>query len=201
MKGIIGLGNPGTKYRNNRHNLGFMVADEIASRHKLSFRSGKGQYVYAHASNLPFFIIKPTTYMNLSGIAVRDFISYNNLNPEDILVILDDLDIEFGRIRFRSSGSAAGHNGMKSIIAHLHTDEITRLRLGIQTEWRRNIPTEDYVLSNFTKEEQTTVSEMVITAADAVEYYLDHSIESTMNRYNQKPESKSNTQEKEGTNE
>lgn len=201
MKAVIGLGNPGTKYRNTRHNLGFMVADELAQRKGLSFRKGKGQYLMAHSINDALFIIKPTTYMNLSGNAVREFMAYYNLSHKDLLVVLDDLDIDFGRVRFRPSGSAAGHKGMKSIIAQLHTDAIDRLRLGIQTEWRRNIPTEDYVLTGFSKEEQTTAAEMVQNAADAVEFYLENSIESTMNRYNQRPESKPNNQEKEGTNE
>ena len=187
-KCIIGLGNPGAQYAATRHNIGFMVVDEIAQRHGLRFKASKGDYFLVEASRrLPAILLKPTTFMNLSGIAVRHILKTKGIAPEEALVISDDWQLPFGRLRIRKSGSAGGHNGLKDIILRLETDEFPRLRIGIDRppEGRDSA---DYVLSKFTRTESKELPFIVQRAADAVETAVFRGIEAAMNEFNRNTE-------------
>lgn len=180
---IVGLGNPGKKFAGTRHNLGFMVLDELASRHGLQFRSGRGAYLESRLSD-GSLLVKPVTYMNLSGQAVGDVSRRYPLNPEETLLIHDDLDVDFGRIKIRPTGSAGGHNGLKSVFGVLGTQDIPRIKIGINTPDRRRMDAEVYVLKPFLPGEKETVEEMVNKAADAVELFLKEDLNTVMNHYN-----------------
>ena len=183
MKVIVGLGNPGKKYAKTRHNLGFMVLDELATRHGLQFKAGRGAYM---ESRMPdgSLLVKPLTFMNLSGEAVRDVFRRYPVTPETMLILHDDLDGELGRIKIRSTGSSGGHKGLKSIFDALGTQDIPRLKLGIHTPYRRSMDAEIYVLKPFLPEELQSVEAMINHAADAVELFLEEDLNTVMNRYN-----------------
>lgn len=185
MKLIIGLGNIGEKYLFTRHNVGFMLLDKFALANNLSFKNEAklkcSLTKYRHASGDVLFI-KPSTFMNLSGEAMRLVIDYYKIMPEDILVIYDDIALDVGKIRFRSSGSDGGHNGIKSIIKHLGTNKFDRLKIGIGPQ--PPIPAENYVLQNFSKEQMAELKDVLVKSIDAVEYYLINGIEKTQNYYN-----------------
>ena len=151
MKLIVGLGNPGNEYQNTRHNMGFMVIDKILDELKLNFTKNKhkGVYVQTKIKGEDVIILKPLTYMNLSGESIKDVMSYYKITPDNILVIYDDMDTNVGGIRLRLSGSAGGHNGIKDIIAHLHTDAFARLKVGISND--KDTDTRDYVLGKLSK--------------------------------------------------
>ncbi len=186
---IVGLGNPGRKFAGTRHNLGFMVLDELADRHGLKFRPGRGAYLESRTAD-GSLLIKPMTYMNLSGRALADVRRRYPLNPEEMLLIHDDLDVKLGRIKIRPTGSAGGHNGLKSVFSVLGTQDIPRIKMGIDTPGRRDMDAEVYVLRPFDSGEQDTVREMVIKAADAAKLFLKEDLNRVMNRYNrsEKPE-------------
>ena len=156
MKLVVGLGNPGKKYEKTRHNVGFLVVDDLAKR---------------DLSGVKF--LKPDTYMNLSGQAVAAAIRQSNIGPEDILVVYDDADIAFGEIRFRSGGSSGGHNGMKSIIELLGTSDVARVRVGIGRGENPNIPLDEYVLGTWSAEEKKTLPNLIAAAADRVVQWLN----------------------------
>ncbi|MDK2976724.1 MAG: peptidyl-tRNA hydrolase, family [Candidatus Marinimicrobia bacterium] len=183
MKVIVGLGNPGKKYAQTRHNLGFMVLDELANRHGLAFKSGRGAYLESRMSD-GSLLVKPMSFMNLSGQALADVSRRYPLNPGETLLIHDDLDVDFGRLKIRPTGSAGGHNGLKSIFGVLGTQDIPRIKIGINTPERRQTDAEIYVLKPFLPEEWDTVKEMVQKAADAVELFLKEDLNTVMNRYN-----------------
>ena len=154
MKLIVGLGNIGQKYTFTRHNVGFMLADSIALNNNLNYR--ENSRLKCLMTNLrngidDYLIIKPTTFMNLSGEAVRAVMDYYKISTNDILIVYDDLSLELGKIRFRQNGSDGGHNGIKSIIQHLGTKDVARLKIGIGPQ--QNLPSEVFVLQNFSKEE------------------------------------------------
>lgn len=185
---IVGLGNPGERYRDTRHNIGFMCVQSLASRHGIQGRGetrmkaivGRGRIAGKNVT-----IAQPLTYMNLSGEAVQAITSYYKIPLEHTLVVLDDAALPFGRIRFRPEGSAGSHNGLKSIIAHLNSQAFPRLRVGIgEPEGRQEM--RDFVLARFTPEEQAGLPCLVATCADAMEHWLTCGIESAMNRYNGK---------------
>ena len=187
MKAVIGLGNPGSRYRKTRHNVGFMVLDELASRYRLKFKAGKGEYMIAFSKNHDAAFVKPLIYMNDSGVAVKDVLKRYDIHMEDTLVVYDDLDLELGRIKFKLSGSGGSHNGMKSIIYHLDSDTFPRLKIGIDIDRRRETwSSVDYVLSNFSRSERTKVDEIIPLAADAIDHFVIHDLEQTMNVYNQR---------------
>ena len=186
MRLIVGLGNPGREYRDTRHNVGFMVVDEIAHRRNLQWRSD-ADWLFAKNFGAPeFLVMKPLTFMNRSGFAVSRFIDYHRISLDDLLVLFDEVDLEFGRIRALPSGSAGTHNGMKSIVEQLGTIEFPRLRFGVgRGDPRRDLA--DYVLSKFEPEEQAVLGALVTRAADAAEMFAVDGISKVMNEYNRWP--------------
>ena len=182
MKLIVGLGNPGDNYRLTKHNFGFWIIDELVEQRSLKYKLGKGDYVFALDNDYMF--LKPTSFMNNSGVAIKQALDYYK-NIDDIIIIYDDIDIELGQIRFRANGSDGGHNGIKSIIYQLNTDVFDRLKIGIATELNMR-PSEVYVLKPFPKKYIDLVNEVIKYASDGINYYLNHDITSTMNNYNKR---------------
>lgn len=185
MKCIIGLGNPGRKYKDTRHNIGFMVIDELSDRHQwtLSQDKFKGKYTLEHYQGEKIILLQPQTYMNLSGESISALMDFYQVDIEDILVIYDDLDLPIGKIRLRQKGGHGGHNGVRSTIDHLGTKSFNRLRIGVGRPMGR-IPVVDYVLSPFSKEQQDDVILSVKDAADACESWLESSFTDVMNKFN-----------------
>lgn len=185
MKWIVGLGNPGTKYEKTRHNVGFMALDELAKRHGIAIKQSKCKALIGEGM-LPggkVALIKPMTYMNLSGESVRAFMDYYKVPIEDMIVVYDDLDTEVGRNRLRYQGSAGGHNGIKSIIQHSGTQSFNRIRMGISRP-EPGFAVVDYVLSGFSKKEIPLLTQSIEAACDALEYSLEHTFEQTMAKFN-----------------
>lgn len=185
MKMIIGLGNPGKQYEKTRHNIGFHVIDELVDRLQAPAMQSKfnGMYTVVHRPEGKVMLVKPLTYMNLSGECVRPLMDYYDVAVEDIVVIYDDLDFSPGEIRLRQKGSAGGHNGMKSLIAHFGTDQFKRIRMGIGRPIG-GMKVSDYVLSTFSKEESPLIEETVKKSADACEEWLKVPFLEVMNKYN-----------------
>ncbi len=181
MKLITGLGNVGDKYCFTRHNAGFMVLDKWAVDNNITFKEDKKLkcFIAKMGDNI---LIKPTTFMNLSGEAVRTVMDYYKIDIKDVLIIYDDIALDLGRIRFRANGSDGGHNGIKSIIKHTGTKEFDRLKIGIGPQ--PNIPSENYVLQNFPKEQLTDLKNVLKKSIEAVEFYLDNGIEKAQNKFN-----------------
>ena len=186
MKLIVGLGNIGKEYENTRHNMGFMLVDRyleyrnITDKFKEKFNA---MYVETTINNEKVIFIKPTTYMNNSGIAVRAFLDFYKLDVQDVLVISDDLDLDLGKFRLRRNGSSGGHNGLKSIISHLGTDDFKRLRIGISNDKDDVI---NYVLSKFSKKELNEIDEMFNTLVNVLDDYFVIDFTSLMSKYNRK---------------
>ncbi|RAP73312.1 aminoacyl-tRNA hydrolase [Paenibacillus montanisoli] len=185
MKWIVGLGNPGTAYQGTRHNVGFMVVDELAKRWgiKVTQSKCKGLIGEGNVAGTKVALIKPMTYMNLSGETVRGYMDYYKTSLEDGIIVYDDLDTETGKIRLRYQGSAGGHNGIKSIIQHTGTQTFNRIRIGISRP-QTGMSISDYVLSNFPKSEQDLLKAMIDESCDAAEFALTNSFERTMAKYN-----------------
>lgn len=184
---IVGLGNPGREYRDTRHNVGFMVADELARRQALSFGAAPSQVpdtLVAKAFGSPQVLLaKPLTYMNRSGDAVAALVRYYGIDPAGILVVVDEVALPFGKIRARARGSAGGHNGLKSIVERIGTTEFPRLRLGVaRGDVRRNLA--DHVLAGFEAEERAGLEEFIARAADAAQMFAVGGIGPVMDRYN-----------------
>lgn len=154
MRIIFGIGNPGTRYQLNRHNAGFLLADYFARQKSSNFTFSKFEYQYSEGEidNNPYALIKPSTFVNLSGIALKQCCDFYNVSTESVLILVDDINLENAEIRIRNSGSDGGHNGLKSIIYHLNTDEVPRLRIGIGNNFEQGFLS-DYVLSNFSESE------------------------------------------------
>lgn len=185
---IAGLGNPGKQYERTRHNMGFDTVDELVDRHRIpgSGIQHKAMYGKGMIAGEKVILAKPLTYMNLSGDSVREFINYYKIDPEtELIVIYDDIDLEPGQIRIRKKGSAGGHNGMKSIIAQLGTQNFYRIKVGVGAKpagW----DLADYVLGRFSTKEREEVDKAIEEAADAVEVILGEGIDAAMNKYNAK---------------
>jgi PTH1 family peptidyl-tRNA hydrolase len=177
------LGNPGLKYRNTRHNIGFLVADELARRSLVSF-SFESQWNSETAKIGGRTLMKPQTFMNLSGEAVGDFAKYYKIPGEQVMVVLDDTALPLGMVRLRKSGTAGGHNGLDSILVHLGTEKIPRLRVGIGRPGDTALP--DHVLGEFEPDEMPAVAESVNRASDAFEYANAHGMDAAMNQFNQR---------------
>lgn len=177
---IVGLGNPGTQYARTRHNLGFMVVDKLAESHNISLKQGFNGLWGEFRLGEKHFVLKPTTYMNLSGQSVVPFMSYYKIEPEQLLVVQDDLDMEFGKIKLRSGGSSGGHNGIKSIIELLGTDKFIRLKMGIEKSDRTG--TTQHVLGKFESDEE--LKEFIELGTDAVECFIKDGIKIAMNSFN-----------------
>ncbi len=185
MKLIVGLGNPGSKYLMTRHNLGFMVVDEVAEIHRIDISKKKfGALVGEGAlSGTSVVLAKPQTFMNLSGRSVRELVDFYKAAPEDLVVIHDDLDLDPGIVRIKIGGGAGGHKGLKSIIESLGRPDFIRVRLGIGKPVSKE-RTESYVLERFAPEELEQTADFVHLACDAVEELLRSSVTSAMNRFN-----------------
>ncbi len=186
MKVIVGLGNPGTRYRNTRHNVGFGVLDRLAERLNTSFGREKYDAAVAEApyGGHKLLLVKPHTYMNRSGISVAQAARNNVQEPaEDLLIVTDDVNLPLGRLRIRAGGSAGGHNGLKSIIEHLGTQEFPRLRIGVGDE-RRGADLADHVLSKFRPDEWPEVERAIDRAAEAVLRFVEEGVERTASEFN-----------------
>ena len=183
---IVGLGNPGQKYKNTRPNLGFMVLDELAKRWQKAFSRDHTLFENLQKSGPSYSVqlIKPMTFMNRSGNALAHLISNPDFEPDRLMVVLDDLALPLGKIRVRPKGTDGGHNGLFSIIDTLGHTDFPRLRLGIGLDLITSTPVVDYVLSSFSRDEKPIVKDMVKRAADAITDFLENDIHHTMNRYN-----------------
>jgi len=177
---ICGLGNPGKDYLSTRHNLGYMVVEKFASIKNVSFLPGKGDYLIAKYEKI--YIMKTTTYMNNSGIAIKEFLEEKGLNLEHILIILDDMDLPLGVIRIRKYGGSGGHKGLESIIYHLQTESFPRLRMGIGRD--EGTDPIEWVLSPFTDEEILSVEQATKNAINAVLTFVNDGIEKAMSQFN-----------------
>ena len=183
---LVGLGNPGEQYERTRHNVGFLVADELAERHnvpiqRLKFRALTNTITVGGEKVL---LMKPVTYMNLSGEAVHEAAAFYKVPPERILVISDEVALAPGKLRVRRSGSAGGHNGLKNIIAHLGSDQFPRIRLGVGSKPHPDYDMADWVLGRFQGEDKKAVEEAVKRAADAAECLIREGVDKAMNQYN-----------------
>ena len=187
MKLIVGLGNPGREYEDTRHNVGFDVVEQIARRHRVDFKNTlKWKARTARIADIGegLLLAAPVTFMNLSGWAVREIAAFHKLEPADVLVVVDDADLPLGRLRIRQSGSAGGHNGLKSIIQELGTTEFPRLRIGVG---RQPGQLRNHVLGRFAADERIEIDAAVNRAADAAELFGTENIVTVMNRFNPVP--------------
>ena len=186
MKCIVGLGNPGRKYQKTRHNIGFQVVDKLAERNnwKLDKKKFNGRYGLENSQKEKIILLKPQTYMNLSGESLRPLMDYYEIEPEEVVVIYDDLDLPVGKIRLRQKGGHGGHNGIRSVMDQLGTKEFNRIRVGIGRPVAP-VPVIDHVLSRFSKEEKQVVSESISQAAAACEAWLSRPFAEVMNEFNQ----------------
>ena len=186
MKLIVGLGNPGSEYRDTRHNVGFMVVDALVNRWRVSDQwreKFEALQIKTVRGDEPVIIAKPLTFMNLSGQAVQALAGFYKIEPADIFVVTDDVALPLGRLRARRDGGAGGHNGLKSIIQSLATQAFPRMRVGVgRGDDRRDLA--DHVLGRFEADERDTVSAAVLRAADATEMFLSDGIERVMNAFN-----------------
>lgn len=185
MKLIAGLGNPGAEYENTRHNIGFDVIDRISGKHNIAVKSmekhglvGKGMI-----GNEKVILVKPQTFMNLSGVCVAGLADYYSLDISDVLIIYDDVSLDIGKIRIRPNGSAGGHNGIKNLINELGTQDFQRIRVGVGKK-PMHYDLADWVLGHFKKDEREIMDKSVGLAAEAVESILDRGIGFAMNMYN-----------------
>ena len=184
---IVGLGNPGDRYKNTRHNVGFMALDAIADALNIPVNTikFKGLYGEGRAFGKKVRLLKPTTYMNESGQSVRACMDYFKIEPEEVLVLVDDIDIAFGTIRLRKSGSAGTHNGLKSIIYQVQSDQFPRLKIAVGKK-NPHMDLANFVLSTFTDEEAKTMDETIEKAKDAALLLLKSGPDEAMNTYNGK---------------
>ena len=180
---IVGLGNPGKEYEDTRHNIGFKVVDNIAKEYNIEInrQKFKGTYGEGFINGEKIMILKPATYMNLSGESVREVVDFYNLDNNDILVIYDDISLEVGTLRIREKGSAGGHNGIKSIIAHLGSDIFPRIKVGVGQPGRDLIK---YVLGKFTKDELVVLSESIDATTKATGEIIKSDVKTAMNKFN-----------------
>ncbi|HGC6819480.1 TPA: aminoacyl-tRNA hydrolase [Streptococcus agalactiae] len=187
VKMIVGLGNPGSKYNDTKHNIGFMAIDRIVKNLDVNFtedKNFKAEIGSDFINGEKIYFIKPTTFMNNSGIAVKALLTYYNISIKDMIIIYDDLDMEVGKIRFRQKGSAGGHNGIKSIIAHLSTQEFDRIKVGIGRPNGR-MTVINHVLGKFDKNDEIMISNTLDKVDNAVKYYLQtNDFQKTMQKYN-----------------
>lgn len=183
---LVGLGNPGTQYENTRHNVGFLVADELAERQNAPIQRLKFKALtnLLTISGEKVLVMKPVTYMNLSGEAVRPAADFYKIPPDHILVVSDDTALAVGRLRIRKGGSAGGHNGLKSIIQHLGTDQFPRLRVGVGEKPHPDYDMADWVLGHFQGEDRKAIDAAVKRAADAIECLLKEGPDRAMNKFN-----------------
>ena len=183
---VVGLGNPGEKYENTRHNVGFLTVDELAERARVPVQKLKHRALTntLEVGSVKVLLMKPVTYMNLSGEAVRQAVDFYKIPPERVLVVSDDTALAVGRLRIRKGGSAGGHNGLKNIIQHLGTDQFPRVRVGVGEKPHPDYDMADWVLGKFQGEDKKAIDGAVKRAADAVECFLKEGPDRAMNRFN-----------------
>lgn len=182
---IVGLGNPENEYSNTRHNMGFDTINKLAKKNNIEINKSKfkGLYGTGIIQDKKAILLKPQTYMNLSGESVREAIDFYHINPEEIIIIYDDIDTEKGNIRIRKKGGPGSHNGMKSIVENIQTTNFGRIRVGIgQPEYKNDMI--NYVIGKISEEEQKTLQEGVNKAAEAIEEILKSGIDIAMNKFN-----------------
>jgi PTH1 family peptidyl-tRNA hydrolase len=184
---IVGLGNPGKRYERTRHNVGFMTVDELAQRHSIAVNRLKWKALWGEGriGEEKVLLLKPQTFMNLSGDAVVEFVRFYQLPLERLIVLVDDVDIAFGTIRIKAKGSAGSHNGMKSLIQRLGSENFPRIKLAIGNK-PSYMDLADYVLGRFTESEEKTVQREIEEAANAAETILRNGIQEAMNAFNNK---------------
>lgn len=182
---VVGLGNPGNQYKNTRHNVGFLTVDILAEKLNISVKKLKFKSLYGETilNTEKLILIKPQTFMNNSGESVREWVNFYKVPPENLIVIQDDIDIPFATLRLRQKGSAGTHNGMKSIIYQIQQDNFPRVKIGVGQK-KGPMDLADFVLSGFAKEEQKSIEEVILLAADAVLDIVKNGIEHAMNQYN-----------------
>jgi len=183
MVAFIGLGNVGDEYSSTKHNAGFWVVNELARKMNISFKPGKGDYVYAEEKNKEIVLAKPTTGMNRSGLAIKQIVEKWNVDLKDLYLVIDDIDLELGTLRIRPAGGDGCHRGMESAIYQLNSDQFPRIKFGIKASDHRR-PAEKYVLKPFRKEDQDLAEDMVNRTVDAVYSILNNGINKTMSEYN-----------------
>ena len=183
---VVCLGNPGDKYENTRHNAGFLVADALSKRHRVPVNKLKNRALtgVVDLDGQKVLVMKPMTYMNLSGEAVGPTARFYKIPADHVLVVSDDTDLPLGKLRVRRSGSAGGHNGLKSIIAHLGTDQFPRVKVGVGKKPHPDYDMADWVLSRFQGEDKKVMDAAAETAADAVECFILHGADQAMNQFN-----------------
>ena len=180
---FVGLGNIGDEYSSTKHNAGFWVVNELAKRMNVLFKPGKGDYVYAENHDKDIILVKPTTGMNRSGLAVQQVLDKWNVELENLYLIVDDVDLNLGTLRIRPRGGDGCHRGMESVIYQLNVNQFPRIRFGIKADDHKR-PAEKYVLKSFRKQDQQFAEEMVQQAADAAMSILNNGINATMNKFN-----------------
>lgn len=180
---IVGLGNPGAQYENTRHNIGFKVIDNIAKEYNIEINRQKFKGIYGEGfiNGEKVILLKPTTYMNLSGESIREVVDFYKLTNEDLVVIYDDISLDVGRLRLREKGSAGGHNGVKSIIAHLGTDVFPRIKVGVG---QPDVDLVNYVLGKFSDKEMEVLSESIDASTKAVGEMIKDDVKTAMNKFN-----------------
>lgn len=183
MRALIGLGNPGRRYQITRHNAGFLFLDYLSNTYHIPFRPGKGDYYFCEASlgAHEIVLVKPTTYMNNSGLAVRQVMEHFSVLQEKTMVVYDDFHLPFGTLRFRTKGSDGGHNGIKSIIYELESNVFSRLKIGVGAPFEDAV---DFVLSDFNRQERERLEDIFKTALAGIELWVERGIENAMNLYN-----------------
>ncbi|WP_295296010.1 aminoacyl-tRNA hydrolase [uncultured Brachyspira sp.] len=185
---IIGLGNPGEEYKNHRHNIGFIIIDKLAQNLSLKFDNNKKKSLFTRTklNNIDLILLKPQTFMNLSGESAIYISKFFNVKPEDIIVVYDDMDIPFGTFRIKKGGSSGGHNGIKSLIAQLQTDDFIRVRVGIgRPSFGKKV--NDYVLSSFSKSERENIdNDLGENVIEAIKTILFESYTIAQNKYNKR---------------
>ncbi|WAA09483.1 aminoacyl-tRNA hydrolase [Fervidibacillus albus] len=186
MKLIVGLGNPGRKYEETRHNVGFQVIDELSTRFNLPLKNSKFRALMEKGvvNGQKVLLMKPLTYMNLSGEAIAPVMNYFDIPASNLLVIYDEMDLPVGKIRLRYKGSAGGHNGVKSIIQHIGTEQFNRIRIGVGKP-QPGMSTVNHVLGTFSPSDRQIIRGMIQTSADACEMWLDSPFMDVMNKFNQ----------------
>ena len=184
MKLIVGLGNPGKEYEKTRHNVGFMVLDQLANNYDFSFIKNKFNGIYGETSinGEKVIFLKPQKYMNLSGEVIKSFLNFYKISIKDLLIFHDDLDLPCGKIRIKQKGSSGGHNGLKDIERNIGTQEYNRVKIGIANN--KDIDTKDYVLGNFSKEEFEKINNSVSISVNIFKDFLNNNMEYLMHKYN-----------------
>jgi PTH1 family peptidyl-tRNA hydrolase len=183
---IAGLGNPGKKYVGTRHNMGFEALDAVAAKYSIDIKKSKFNALYGEGliEGERVALVKPQTFMNLSGEAIREFVQWYKVDSSKVIIIYDDISLPVGKMRIRAKGSAGGHNGMKSIIYQLNSDDFPRIKIGIGSPEHEDYDLADYVLGRFTRDEVKTLVSMAINTADAVGEIIKNGVQKAMSEFN-----------------